>query len=387
MRRSITKSSLTQARGSVLVIVLVTLLFVSTALLIFMERAGDDLIVEAREATARRLRLEAYSALDVTLAVLEDFRIVNGGLRSPAEGWGDPLGFAGWAPSEGRTVEITFEDESSKLSLPQADAATLLRLFDSWELPQADAERLVDAMLGWMRKDHVPTTSRTPDYEQGPLPYVSPERSLRSYQELAAIDYAREVFFDEDGRPNELWQRFVDATSLYDFKQSNVNGGRADVLAAFGIEDPMQQRRVSDYLKGTGDRAYSGPGYFETPDEMAALVGGGAVPQNAGTMISALRINLVVREGRSEFRISTVIAPQGGAKPVGPSTVDTEGSTEEQPPEETAAAQPPEPDTTAANQSETRSSDQAKKLRYPFTLLEIRENDENSAVPSAPTNA
>lgn len=363
-----------------LVIVLVTILFVSTALVLFIQRAGDDLIVEAREATARRLRLEAYSALDVTLAVLEDFRLANGGLRSPAEGWGDPLGFAGWTPGDGRVAEVSFEDESGKISLPQADAATLTRLFESWDLSQAQTEQLVDALLGWMRPDHVSSSVRAPDYENGPLPYVPPERSLRSFQELAAIDYAREFFYDEQGRPNEYWRRFAAAMSLYDFKQTNVNGGQDDVLGAFGVDDPGQVQRLKDYLRGTGDRAYSGPGYFDSIDQLAALVGAGVLPEGAGTQISALRVNVVIREGRSEFRVSAVVAPEGGAKAVGPSKVGEEA--EEKPAE-------PEQKTADAAQPESGSSaaSAGKNLRYPFTLLEIRENAEISTVPPGSTNA
>ena len=57
-----------------MVIVLVTLLFTTIALVAFVEKASDDLLVEAREAASRRLRQEAYSALEVTLCVLEEFR-------------------------------------------------------------------------------------------------------------------------------------------------------------------------------------------------------------------------------------------------------------------------------------------------------------------------
>ena len=46
-------------RGSVLVIVLVTLMFATTALLLFMDRASTDLVVHAREADAQRLQTVA----------------------------------------------------------------------------------------------------------------------------------------------------------------------------------------------------------------------------------------------------------------------------------------------------------------------------------------
>ena len=112
-------------RGSVLLIVLITLVFATVAMFVFIERASNDLLVEKRSSDAANLRLEAYSALETTLAVLEDFRQVNGVLRSPSEGWGNPLEFSGYLPPEGRTVEVAFEDESGKYSLPNVTQATL----------------------------------------------------------------------------------------------------------------------------------------------------------------------------------------------------------------------------------------------------------------------
>ena len=142
-------------RASVLVIVMVTLLFAAFALVAFIEKATNDLLVEQRDAEAKRLRMEAYSALEVTLAVLEDFREASNGLHSPAEGWGDPLTFAAYTPTEGRTVEVSFEDESGKISLPHTDAPTLARLFQTWDITKSDADTLADAMMGWMQRGHV----------------------------------------------------------------------------------------------------------------------------------------------------------------------------------------------------------------------------------------
>lgn len=363
-------------RGSVLVIVLVTVLFAAAALVLFTEKAGDDLIVESREVIAKRLRQEAYSALEVTLAVLEDFRLVNSGLHSPAEGWSDPLGFAGWTPRDGLTVEITFEDESGKLSLPQVEPAVLLHLFEEWEIPPTDAERLVDVLFSWMRKDHVSSTSHAVDYERGTLPFAPPLRSLRNYSELAAIDFAREVFYDEEGRPNDRWDRFAGAVSLFDFKQTNVNGAAGDAVLALGALDRFQQRQLEDYLKGTGDRAQQGPGYFPTTAEAASVLGVQTLPAGYGAEISALRIHVKVREGRSALELSAVVAPQGGAKVVAPMAVATDAEKSES---DASANQSASTGTSGAS-GETASA--AKKLNYPFTLLEIRENTEISAVPA-----
>lgn len=249
-------------RASVIVIVMVTLLFATFALMVFMEKASVDLLVDQRAAINRRLRTEAYSALEVVLGVLIDFREVSNGLHSQAEGWGDPLGFAGYTPSDGRVVEITFEDESSKLSLPHVTAQTLTNLFLQWGVVKNEAEAVADVLLGWMKPNHVYTSPLQPNYDSGAIPYEAPGRSLRSYHELAAIEKARDFFYDPDGRPNDNWRRFVDNVSLFDFARPNLNGARPDVLAALGQYDQTQTRNVTDFLRGTGNFQYNGPGYF-----------------------------------------------------------------------------------------------------------------------------
>jgi general secretion pathway protein K len=358
----------------VLVIVLVTLLFTSVVLVAFIEQASSDLLVEARVATAKRLRLEAYSALEVTLATLQDFIKAGNGLHHPAEGWDDPLGFAGWTPREGCTAEVTLEDESGKIPLARVDRATLLNLFKAWQLSQVDAERLADALLVWMRPDYVPASGTLPDYDQGAIPYDSPGRSLRSYSELAAIDVARDVFYDQSGRPNDLWRRFAATFSLFNYAQANLNAATPDMLAALGFSDPTQQLRMDDYLSGTGTYAGQGPRWFKSPGDAASVLGSGALPATVGVQISALRINITLREGRSEFRLSAVVAPGGGATtvPAKATSATPAASASTAPP---SATPPPAPASPAA------------KLNYPFTLLEIEENTEMPPAPPAPPAA
>ncbi|MBI5693195.1 MAG: general secretion pathway protein GspK [Verrucomicrobia bacterium] len=361
---------------------MVTLLFATFALLAFMEKASVDLLVDQRESVTRRLRLEAYSALEVTLGVLVDFREAFNGLRSPAEGWNDPLAFAGYTPADGRTVEITFEDESSKLPLPHVSAQTLTALFLQWGVAKAEAEAIADVLLGWIKRGHVYTSPLQPNYESGALPYETPGRSLKSYHELAAIDKAREFFYDADGRPNDNWRRFVECVSLFDFPKPNLNGARPDVLAALGQFDQTQTRSVTDYLRGTGNYQFNGPGFFQNPNDVARVAGAAGDTGGFGTTISALRINLTVREGRNEYRISTVVAPPGGASTVQEvatkrETITRGSSKASTPPGQPAPGQAsprPNPSTTAKDAVD-------RNLKYPFTLLEIRENDEISSMP------
>jgi len=390
MKRTLSSSR----RGSVLLIVLVTLVFATSALLLFIEKASTDLLVPIREADASRLRLEAYSALETTLAVLEDFREVGEGLHSPAEGWGDPLGFAGYEPSEGRTVEVLLEDESAKLPLPSVKPEVLVALLKYWQVPQVDAERIADSLLGWIKKDYTPTAIGAPtvqDYESAALPFTPPGRSLRSFAELAAIEGVRQAFFDELGNPNELYQRFTDTFSLYRYNSPNINGGRLEPLLAQEIFDQQQQQRVSEYLAGTGAYQTQGPGFFKSTRSIAAVAGGQPSRLEFGMTVQALRITVTVRQGLSSFRLTTVVAPgQGGAKAVPASNVvttdeDTAGTTNNSttptPAVATSANNAAKPAATA--NSPATAVAQPVDLKYPFTFLEIRENDKT--VPPAPS--
>lgn len=368
-----------------------SLLFATFALVAFMERAGTDLLVDQREVLTRRLRIEAYSALEVTLAVLNEFREAGNGLHSPAEGWGDPLAFAGYVPTEGRVVQVTFEDESGKISLPRVTVPVLINLFKNWQLPQPDAETLADALMGWMHKNHIYATSFTPDYEQSTLPFEAPGRSLRSFGELLAIDKVRDKFFDSEGRPNDLWKRFADSVSLLDFQRPNINGAKPDTLAALGQFDPSQQQNISDYLQGAGSFGARGPQFFMSPAEAGKVaVGVSGDVSGFGATISALRIVVTVVDGRTQFRVATVIAPPGGAK-----TVDTP-ATSQRPQTSSAPAQTGTQNTPNPAQNRAGTPNAGKQpagknapaappadrnLKYPFTLLEIREND---AIPPAP---
>jgi len=359
-------------RGSVLLIVLITLMFATAAMFVFIERASNDLLVEKRSSDASRLRLEAYSALETAIAVLEDFRQANGMLRSPSEGWGDPLAFAGYQPAEGRTVEVTFEDESGKYSLPNATQATFVNLFKAWEIPESDATRLADAILGWMKKDYVAASASAPDaedYEREEIPYDPPGRPLKSFNELATIAVARDFFYDETGLPNAYWQRFVSAFSLYSFQSPSINGASPELLAGLGITDTVQQKQLDDYIHGRGFYENKGAGFFKTPQDVAAMFGAQSPAAALSTQISSLRIIVTVREGRSSFRVNALLAPPGGATiPVAPANQSSTANASDSASNTTPATSP------AATQT-------AKKLNYPFTILEFRENDE---MPSPP---
>jgi general secretion pathway protein K len=169
--------------------------------------------------------------------------------------------------------------------------------------------------------------------------------------------------------------------SLIDFTQSNLNALRPGVLAAYGF-DSNQQAQLGDFLAGTGAYQTQGPGYFHTPVEAATILGAEA-PAGLGTSIGALRIIVTVLDSasaRSGFRLNVVVAPPGsGAK-----VVDQKATTKRP---DTVVISPAAPTAapTPANSTSTGAPNQAPSLNYPFTILEIRENDEMPQPPADPT--
>jgi general secretion pathway protein K len=371
-------------RSSVIVLVLITLVFTAAALTLFVEKAGNDLLVEVRQADARRLRQEAFSALEVTLAVLEDFRQADSGLHSSAEGWNDPLKFAEWTPSEGRTVDVAFQDESGKIPLSHIDLPTLTNLFVYWQMAPPDAEKLADAILGWMEQGYVYATGLNPTYPDAQIAYAEPQRPMRSFSELAAVDVAKQAFFDDNGQPNENYWRFVNDCSLYKYSQPDANGANADVMAAVGQYTDVQQQHISDYANGTGQYANQGQQWFQNTTTLASVAGLGGNAATFGTTITALRVNITVHDGQSQYRLSVVVSPQGGATLN--STVATNaanaatGSAATATSQLSSTAQPSSTATSAATASAASQS-----INYPFTLLELVEDDDIPLPPPPPT--
>ena len=364
MNRLVPQSLLHRRRtaGSVILLVLVTVLLASFLLTKFVQRAGTEMLADARAGDQARLRREAYSALETTLAVLADVRSIDSGLHSPTQGWDEPLDYAGYTPEGGRKVEIAFEDESGKISLPKADPATLEALFELFGLNQADAEKTTDALLVWTRENYVPTSLDTgaDNYQRAVIPHNAAQRPLRSFSELADIEYVRDVFFDDDGRPNDLAREFAANVSLYSFERINLNSAPAMVLAVGGL--------AAGQIDGLKDRhrreeATAGLGYFKTVNDTKSILGADAPLQKFGADVLALRINVTVRDGAAVYRLSAVVAPPGGASLA-------------------TAAKPAAPATASPGVTATETAPQViKKLDYPFKVLEIREDVEAPVFP------
>lgn len=347
------RSRFPSRRGSVVVFVLGIILLASFLITRLMDRAAVDLAAESKAARRGDLRQEAFSALEASLAVLADQSVARNGLHDVAEGWGRPLELMTYEPSAGYQVEVLVEDETGKLSLPRADEAVLTNYLEATGCPVNAVERLVDALLSWSRPDHLSLERSSLDFDSATLPYEPPLRALRSFEELRAVPVARDVFFDEQGRWNEVGLRFRAGASLFSFHATNVNSAPADALLAHGID----QSRINAIEQARRDR--TGSSFYRSTAELAGAWGRDSAPAGLDTVAVCLRVTVHVRAGGREYSLVAWVAPPGAVASGGTSA---------------GSGRDAERATTVTEIASVRNNPR-KGLDYPFQILELREND------------
>lgn len=344
-------------RGSVILFVLGVIFLTAFLLTRLIDRAGGELLAESKAASRTLQRDQAYSALEVTLAVLADASTNDGGLHAPQQGWDNPLEYAGYEPPAGFEVAIAFEDETGKLPLAAATDNVLQNYLEAIGATGAEAERLADALLAWTKADHLPATSEADPrtYENSPLPYAPPYRALRTFDELRAVAVARDLFFDAEGRWTELGGKFRADASLQSFGHVNVNTARPSVLVALGL-DPTRAVALAEELT-----AAPGPTkdsrFFRNINDAAAAHGGDLLQSGLGADVQCLRIHVTVKQGAHVFELEAVVQP---------------GSSSAQNP--AAAAAPAEPNARPPTPVDARAI-ASKRIDYPFRILELLEKD------------
>jgi type II secretory pathway component PulK len=354
-------------RGSILLLILVMIFVLSILIVQFTEKAMTEIAVEGHYADRERLRVIAYSALESTLAVLADVIAIDGGLTSPAQGWGDPLATAGFETESETTVTVTFSDESGKLPLSNADEVTLSLLFDRMGYDRDQAQHLTETLLDWIDSDDETRLdgAESDFYGEKEWPYHASNQPVRRLSELALVDGFKELFFDETGRPNESFRTFAGTVSLYARGGVNANSASELALRSAALFGDQQVDTLHNYLAGAdGVPGTDDDRYFSSNDEVAALFG--QLPEGASLTagISVLRIHVEVAFGLSRFALEAVVQPgqEGGGGGAGRPSDIGQG-------DENAGNGGPERGNRGRDRGEQRAD-----VSYPFVFLELTED-------------
>jgi general secretion pathway protein K len=302
--------SVRQRRGSVLIVVLVLITLASLLLARFMEDNSLELAMATREADRRRLRADAQSELELALAVIAEIRSIDlNKIHAPSQGFDDPHAYAGFPPREGLEVKFEFADESAKLPLSVLSKNDLIQLLYSLGMEQRDAERVSDAIVAWQSKSYESIEEEATDaaYQRSTLSFRPARRPIRSFEEFRSIGVAKEMFFDETGRPTPIFLAFKDCVSLYTFPQANINTASDAVLLSQGL-DEKQVALIRERQSEIGQRIVGTPPYFRVTSEVRQLVGGGVNMAKFDDEIILMWLRVTVKEGRAQCRVSALVA-------------------------------------------------------------------------------
>ena len=299
--------------GSVLLFVLILVVITSAALLRFNERALQEMAGEGYYVQRNRLRAEAFSALEATLAVLAEYREIDGGLFAPAQGWADPLAISGYTPAEGREVTVEFADENAKLSLKRTDAQqemALQGLFGSLGFTADEVDVLTDSLLDWIDQDDNPRPSgaEKDEYLRDNPPHLAANAPPRTFEELAVVQGFGDLMFTETGTPTARMAAFHDRVSLYSNGTINLNTAPEEVLRATGLFDENQLKSLAGALDTVdGNRGTVGARYYASLSELKGQVANLPSGSSLGVRCLMLGIIVTVHEGQAVYRLRAVV--------------------------------------------------------------------------------
>lgn len=373
-------------RGAVLLLVLVIIAIAATAILSFTERALSEISGEGYYAQRDLLRGDAYSALEATLGVLNEFKAIDGALYSPAQGWSDPLGYAGLVPREGLEIEVEFSDENSRLPLLAGDTAEpwLLVLFTDLGFQSDETAVLTDSLLDWIDEDDDPRLlgAESQEYLRSDLPHTAANRMPTRLEELSAAIGWNHLMFTETGQPTARFEEFKRLVSVYSSGPINMNTASEPVLRATGAFSEPELNAVRGAFPERMGAAPAGRGYYTSTGELADVAGALPAGIRLGTRMDVVAITVTVREGQAEFRLRAVVRvdSSGGSQPVrqaggvpGPGP----GRGDNTPP----GGAPPAEGTAGGRTQSTVAAATVGSDGYPFTIVELVEDPPASSIP------
>ncbi|MGJ8650095.1 MAG: general secretion pathway protein GspK [Opitutaceae bacterium] len=352
----LTSRSSERRRGSILVAVLAIILLLSFLITRFMEEAVDDLEYRSIFNEPTDVRAFAYSMLEVTLATVHEVALIDDGkIHAPEQGWSNPIAYAGIKIPNDWDVQITITDEGGKLPLNTMSEELLNSLLeDQLDMDFGTARELSSSLLDWIDADDGRRLNgaESEEYLSRNPGYKAANGPLQTLEELRYLQTWEDEFFDENGRPNELFEQLSGLVSVINSGPVNINAASSEVLETLALEEGFQSDTLFDGL----DEPY----LTSTPDSVNS--------QTGGVEAGLLRITIRLNRGNAPFILSALVEPnfessqEGGAS----TAASAPGS----------AADSDTPKTGATSEQDA--------IQYPFKLLLISEyTQENSTTQPA----
>ncbi len=343
-----------RARGSVLLAVLAVVMLLSFLVTRFMEESVEQLEYRAIFNEPADVRGFAYSMLEISLAVVQEVALIDDGkLHAPEQGWADPLAYAGIAVPNDWEVSVEIRDEGGKLPINTMNESQLNRLLeDSLDFDFGTSRELSSVLLDWIDPDDNRRLNgaESEDYLDRNPPYRAANRPLQSLGELRLLETWDEEFFDENGRPNDLFRQLEGMVSVLNTGPVNLNSAPAPVMESLS----RNQDWNPDYIFDGLDEPY----LKEPPASADSSL--------LGAEVGLLRVTVSVRRGQVPFTLSALVEPDfpgDGGGGGGGATGSAPGGAAD------------------ADQPKTGSLEEQDAIQYPFNILQVSEYRSGGPAP------
>ena len=363
-------------KGSILVFVLALIVFVSVLSVRLMKETTQELRHVSQFHRRDDLRTYAYSALDIVVGVLNEFKLVRGKLSS-GQGWGAPLEYAEMLDTSILSLEedsldrssavkwnVSLIDESGKLPIQNVkdmNLATFLASFMSKEegrqlVDEEDGRPLVEILRDWQDEDNEERDDGAEDdfYEDLDPPYFTPGRNVETFDEFKWIKGfgfseddpdKRGLFFDENGMETSSFRSFKSTFSFFNQDGLNPYGCSSEMLRVLAGDDNRLYEELVE-LKSSSD-AIERQDYFQQMSQLASEMG-----LKLSDEVRVLRVEISVTRGKSVFKLHAVLSNQVASSPR-----SNQNSRKK------------------VNSRSMEKSPRNSKIKYPLRILAIRENE------------
>ncbi|EDY80684.1 hypothetical protein VDG1235_300 [Verrucomicrobiia bacterium DG1235] len=233
--------------------VLVLIVVVSFALTMFIEKAEVEIKSEGYYVKRAELRKEAWSMMEVAVAVLADVKAVDNALYAPVQGWNNPLEYAQVEPREGLEVSFEFIDESGKVNINTLERDSLILLFDELGFDLEISSKLSDVLLDWIDEDDQTRIegAESREYSTLELDAHPANQPLKSLDELRYLFGFQELFFEENGLPLPVFTQLEEAVTTFEVNSLNVNAASSLALRAIADLDEYDKQRSTSFRRGS----------------------------------------------------------------------------------------------------------------------------------------
>ncbi len=293
-------------KASVILFVLL-MIFSSAAIIVAIsDYASNAMRVRITATKDFQLRYDAFSALNATIAILEEYSEIDGGIYSYLQGWQKPFADNRIQLPSGSDVEVEIIDESGKIPLRALpNDTTLAKMLEALGLNQREAEEYADLIKDWCDKNDNPSFNGAEyeDYDTGATEPLN--RPMETFRELMYVKDANKIFFDENQRPTEFYKKFTSIFSLEPFKKINLNSASQDVLyVLMEAEEKDYDATLYSALRGEIGSIVDGITWCKNATELANR---GVVdyPTNMTTFTAELlKINITIKRGWAVYRLT-----------------------------------------------------------------------------------